>query len=101
MIMRKSICIIMLACVIGILVACNNNEAEEAEDEELVMLEVDFIVPESAEVGETVELKAEVTYGNEAVTDADEVLFEVWETSNEDDSEKIDGENNGDGTYSI
>src|SRR5699024_3394860 len=48
--------------------------------------------------GETVELKAEVTYGDEIETDA-VVQFEVWETGDQDNSDMLEAENHGDGTY--
>lgn len=101
---RKYWMIVMVALFI-LLAACGNEadkeEAEEADDEELKMLEVDFDVPEEADPGDTVTLTADVTYGDDPVADADEVLFEVWEKGKEDESEKIEGENHEDGTYSI
>lgn len=96
--MRKKLLLLFTIVTTVLLVACSENNTES---DELVPLEVDFIVPETAEVGETVELKAIVTYGDDFVTDADEVKFEVWETGKRDESDKIDGENHGDGTYTI
>ena len=55
--------------------------------------------PTLADVGETILLKAVVTYGDEKVDDADELNFEYWEEGNEDDSTTIASTNNGDGTY--
>ncbi|WP_163970414.1 FixH family protein [Oceanobacillus halotolerans] len=84
------------------LVACgdtNEETEQDSDDDELKVLEVDFQVPESAEAGETVELKAVVTYGGELVEDADEVEFEYWEQGNEDDSTMVESTNNEDGTY--
>lgn len=97
--MRKCF-LFMLALTIVILTACSENKDEEAENlDELKALEVEFEVPETAEVGETILLKAIVTYGDEKVEDADEVKFEYWEGENEDDSTTIESTNNGDGTY--
>lgn len=90
--MRKKITLLSIALLVLLLVACG-------DDDELHILEVDFIVPETAEVGETVELEAIVTYGDEAVTDADEVVFEVWEKNDQENSEMIDATNHEDGTY--
>lgn len=78
------------------LVACNG-DSEQAD--ELKMVEVDFELPEVADVDEEVELKATVTYGDDKVTEADQMDFEYWEESNRDDSTFVEGENNGDGTY--
>src|SRR5690625_6623948 len=96
--MRKIISILLMVFLVGVLAACGN-DGENGEEEELFLLEVDFDIPEHAEVGESIELKATVTYGDELVTDAHEVVFEVWEKGDEQNSEMIDGENNEDGTY--
>lgn len=80
---------------IFLLAACGENEAND----ELHILEVEFDVPETLDIGETLQLEAVVTYGDEVVTDADEVVFEVWEKGDQDNSIMIDGENNEDGTY--
>jgi len=78
-------------------VACQSND--NMSDDELRTLEVEFEVPETAEINETVELKASVTYGDELVEDADEVVFEVWEKGNREDRKMIDAENEGEGVY--
>jgi YtkA-like len=102
----KKLSLLVSILIIMFLAACGNSEgnAKKGEDtkageEELKELKVDFAVPETAEPGETVELKATVTYGDEKVTDANEVVFEVWKKDKKDDSTKIDGKNNQDGTY--
>lgn len=102
--MKNKLMIIMMILIVTLLAACNNetdnqDEQDEQEIEEPKMLEVEFELPEKADVGETVELKAIVTYGDEKVKDADEVEFEYWEQGNEDDSTFIESTNNEDGTY--
>lgn len=84
-----------------LLTACGNGEEAEVTEEtdELVALEVEFNVPETAEPGETVELEAIVSYGDELVEDADEVKFEYWLKGNEDNSSEIDGIHTEDGRY--
>ncbi|WP_067727145.1 FixH family protein [Oceanobacillus damuensis] len=91
----------LLLLVIVTLAACNGNEesADEKESEELPILEVDFEVPVTAEVNESIDLTAIVTYDNEPVTDADEVVFEVWEKGQRDDNIMIESDNNKDGSY--
>ena len=86
---------------IGILAACGNGAENESdqETEELAMLEVEFQLPEKADVDEIVELEAIVTHGDEKVEDADEVEFEYWAEGNEDDTTMVESINNGDGTY--
>ncbi|MBO1002245.1 YtkA-like protein [Pseudogracilibacillus auburnensis] len=97
--MRKGLFMLLLVFITALLVACGDEKGDSVD--ELVSLDVEFIVPETADVGETVELKALVTYGDEPVTDADEVQFEVWETGKQDESDKIEAENHEDGTYTI
>src|SRR5690625_1103739 len=96
--MRKITSILVIMFAFSVLVACGN-ENENSAEEELFMLEVDFEVADHAEVGENVDLKATVTYGEEFVKDAHEVVFEVWEKGDQENSEMIEAENNDDGTY--
>lgn len=102
--MRKkllSFFIIMLILVLG---ACGASD----ETEELTPLEVDLQVPETADVGETIPLKATVGFGDKKVDDADDVEFEVWEdgekedtlSMDDDSTDKFDADNDGDGVYS-
>ncbi|HAM81940.1 FixH family protein [Ornithinibacillus bavariensis] len=98
--MKRKIWIGLIVIVLGLLSACGNSEKEtESEPEELHVLRVDFDLPEHAEVNETVLLKAVVSYGEEAVKDANEVQFEYWEQGKEKDSKTINAKNNADGTY--
>ncbi|HLS09809.1 FixH family protein [Lentibacillus sp.] len=104
--MKRIIWTILAVFVMTLLAACGNsgssNDTEQEsgnEEEEIKALEVDFEVPETAEVGETVQLKASVTYGDEKVKDAEEMEFEYWEKGNEDDSTMVQSTNNEDGTY--
>lgn len=94
--MKNKLFLFITVLSLLLLVACGGNKKDE--NEELLIVEVDFIVPETVEVGETVELKANVTYGDEVEKDAT-VKFEVWETGDQENSELIEAENNGDGTY--
>ncbi|RDW17086.1 FixH family protein [Oceanobacillus chungangensis] len=90
--------ILFIMLVISVLTACGTKD-ENTGSEELVPLEVEFSVPETAEVDEEVKLIATVTYGEESVTEADEVTFELWEQGMEDESTMIEATNKGDGTY--
>src|SRR5699024_12454234 len=100
MTMRKSILFMMLALVVALFTACSNNEDLVNDLEDLPALEVGFDVPETFDVGEKLILEAVVTYGGEAVEDADEVVFEVWEKGKQDESDHLDSDNHGDGTRS-
>lgn len=104
--MRKFFSVLLISMIVLVLAACNggNKQDEHADEEtELGFLEVDFEVPESATVGEVVEIKATVTYEEKPVTDPEEVQFEIWaaEDIDKENSDKIDGTNNNDGTYTI
>ena len=70
----------MLLVTLLFVSACSNETENEEVDafQELTVLQVEFIVPEIAEAGEEITLEAMVTYGEEIVTDADEVTFEYW-----------------------
>lgn len=96
--MKRKITLLIatMICMI-VLAACNGKN--DMNNNVLLSLDVEFNVPETLEVGETLELKAVVTYGDEQVTDANEVVFEVWEKGDQDNSVDYEGENNGDGTY--
>ncbi|MFD1363631.1 FixH family protein [Lentibacillus salinarum] len=104
--MKKRIWTILAVLAMALLAACGsggeNDDTEQEssnEEEEIKALEVDFEVPDTAEVGETVQLKATVTYGDEKVKDAEEMEFEYWEKGNEEDSTMVQSTNNEDGTY--
>ena len=98
--MRKLITIIGLSLFL-FLAACGNQGVLDEDDEfgGLATLDVEFNLPETADPGETVVLEAVVTYGDEIVEDADEVLFEYWLKGHEADSVKIEGTHVGDGVY--
>lgn len=98
--LRKRIVLFAAIFMMAILAACGGDDSQNVEDE-LDMLEVDFTVPEEADVGQPVELEAYVTYGDEDVNDADEVDFEIWEMCDEDNSVHETPINNDDGTYTL
>src|SRR5690625_3165747 len=93
--MRRKILFIFFIIIIPLFVACNNKD----ELDGLKMLDVDFEVPETADVNETITLKATVTYGDEFVTDPRQMDFEIWKRGKQDESEWIEAENHDDDTY--
>lgn len=97
--MKNKIWLITLVFIVTVFAACSNDSEEVDESEELKMLDVDFELPETADVGEAVELKATVTYGDDDVIDAEQMEFEYWKDGDKDNSTFVDGENNEDGTY--
>jgi hypothetical protein len=64
------------------------------------IIEVTIKVPQKIELNQEINIQSVVTQGDETVSDASEVVFEVWE-SGSDDHEMIDASNEGNGVYSI
>ncbi|WP_456271884.1 FixH family protein [Bacillus sp. AK031] len=91
-----------------ILAACGNQEENHEEhgdghmDEggELTTINAELSVPETAEPGEKVVFNTHVTKGEENITDATEVKYEVWMDGNKEDSEMIEAEHGEEGNYS-
>nr|WP_309101275.1 FixH family protein [Fredinandcohnia onubensis] len=98
--MRKTKFIFIFILGLFILSGCNSS-THNNHTVDLVPLKVDVVTtPESLKQGEEVTIEALVTQGDEAVTDADEVKFEIWEEGNED-HEMIEAFHSDDGNYSI
>ncbi|MFD2705974.1 FixH family protein [Salibacterium lacus] len=89
----------------GVLAACGQGSEEESgsgeENMEVQSIEVEPDMPENPEPGTEVELAASVTQGEESVTDADEVRFEIWKDGGKEKSEEILSENRDENRYSI
>ena len=87
---------IMLFCTALIFLAGCGKEEEIPK-----MLNVDLAVdPIQGKVNEPVKFQAKVTYGDEVVTDADDVSFEIW-LANSDDHDKIAVKHKGNGIYEL
>lgn len=99
--MRKRILMMFVAFILIVLSACDENNVEDNLNDELPDLKVNFEPSEVADIGDTIELKATVTYDGEPVEDADEVEFEYWENDDQDNSITIDSINHEDGTYTV
>lgn len=90
-----------LVAVPFLLAACGDAPEVETLDtaEVPAIVEVDIQTAEQLNVGETIQLSARVTQEEEAVNDAKEVKFEVWESGLRDEGEMLDGELTEDGIY--
>ena len=104
----KQVSILFTVLVLSFaLVACgqneenNSNDTENNQTSEPVALKVALDTPETANKGEELTLTASVTQGEEAVDDADEVIFEIWKEGDKDNSEMLEATHEGDGTYSV
>lgn len=92
--MRKTIG--LLFAIALILSGCSEGKTK---DQLPKMLNVDLqILPKSAEVNELVTFQAKVTYGDEIVTDADDVTFEIWRADQEK-TESFEVPHSTDGLY--
>lgn len=83
-----------------LLSACGTEKSGAAgNNEDVHPLTVEILTPERVEAGQTAILTAEVKQGDEMVEDADEVIFEVWESGSRNDAEMIEAEHIADGVY--
>lgn len=72
---------------------------EDSGDSEVAVLKVELTAPETANVGEEVEISAHVTYGGEDEEEADRVMFEVL--LDEESLDEIEAEHDEGGVYTI
>jgi hypothetical protein len=93
--MRKYTVILLSVILLG---GCSM-EKESRKSENKIPLEVSILTPETISSHEEITLKALVTQGEEKVTDANDVVFEVWQ-SGRNDREMLNAEHHGDGIYS-
>lgn len=89
------------ACAPSTKESSENEEPSGASDTEIQRLSVDLVLPEQVETNEKIVMKANVRFGEEPVTEADEVEFEIWEAENKADSEFIQAEHTENGAYTI
>lgn len=95
--MKKLRLFLGLLFIVVLATACSQQSTEE----EPQFLDVKLTInPEKAEVNQPVTFEAKVTYGDEKVTDADDVKFEIWR-ANEEEHERIVVEHAEDGIYRL
>jgi len=70
---------LFILLIIGLIAAACGKDEKQTEQAPPLPISVDLQVPETTEVGQEVELTAKVTQGEDVVTDASEVEFEVIE----------------------
>ncbi|MCD8510460.1 MAG: FixH family protein [Bacillus sp. (in: Bacteria)] len=103
--MKNKLLIIVLLALALIITACgsgNDSPQGSAPPLNLEPLEVELIVPETADPDTDVVIQALVTQGEEKVNDADEVVFEIWQRNQKENSEMIEAIlTDEDGLYEI
>lgn len=83
-----------------LLAGCGSEEADSAGTGEMIEeVMVEFNTEQQADPAEEVLLSVTLSQGDEAVEDASEVVYEVWESGDRDNSEMITAEHTEDGTY--
>ncbi|WP_055108833.1 FixH family protein [Paenibacillus ihumii] len=92
----------LMVLMIAVIAGCAYGGSQAGLPDQLPeMIEVQILSePEKLNSGEPVAIQAKVTQGNEAVTDAKSVMFEVWHSGDEH-HEMLEGTHAGDGIYSI
>lgn len=104
--MKKLITILAVFSFI-FLTACGNtnddsSNSENVAEASLQPLKVEFISESDAfQPGQEGIIQVKVTKGEENVSDADEVQFEIWKKGHQDESKKVDVANKGDGVYAL
>ncbi|WP_158553567.1 FixH family protein [Peribacillus saganii] len=84
-----------------VITGCSKEENSPAQKDELPeLIEVVINLPEKADPNKSVTIKASVTQGDEKVTDADEVKFEIGKAGQEN-TEMIEAKHQGKGVYTI
>ncbi|WP_203364156.1 FixH family protein [Bacillus sp. REN10] len=89
---------IAVICSLFLLGACGQQKQpnENATPQPIV---AELTVPEKAAVNEEVALITKVTQGEEIVSDADEVVYEVWQEGKKEDSEMIEAKKDKEENY--
>jgi len=82
-----------------LLAACGEEDSSVGAGEMPQEVKVEFNTEETADPGEEVLLSATITQGTEAVEDADEVVFEVWQSGARENSEMLEATHTQDGIY--
>lgn len=96
---------LLLLFAIPLLAACSSNSHEEHKsmpNANMAPLVVEILTEaEAFKPGKAGKIEIKVTQGDEVVSDAQEVHFEIWAEGQEDNSETLHGHNDGSGIYSL
>lgn len=91
----------MISLILLLFAASCSNEKDQQGTPLPEILEVKLSInPEKAEANQEITFEAKVTQGEEKVTDADKVTFEIWRAHDEK-HEKIDVEHAENGIYRL
>ena len=91
--MKQIIMLYSLIFLISILAACSYNPNEETSK-----INVNCQIKDTVSLNEPINLNASLTYDDQPREEA-EIIFEVWESGNKNNSKMLQAENLGDGNY--
>ena len=95
----KQIKYVMALAAFMFLGACTAENTQDTEVPEII--EADIQLPEEINPGEAYQLQVAVSQGDEAVTDANEVVFELWNDSKGGDSIQVEASHTEEGIYEM
>lgn len=95
----KKYTFLVLFIFILMMTACQNTKEEEINL--LDPIEVELTMETELVINDEMTTKAIITQNDRAVTDANEVVFEIWQHGNSETYQKLDGINIGDGVYEV
>ncbi|NEU32608.1 hypothetical protein GN156_17950 [bacterium LRH843] len=99
--MKKKLVMIAAGCVLMLAACGKTGEDQPGENivDEMTPIEVELDVPETADVNEEVMLKTTVTHGDDIVTDANEVVYEIWLEGQKEQGEMIEAVSQEENVY--
>jgi hypothetical protein len=96
---KKLSFVLISILLLSIIVSCSNEKERSKDLPKIVEVEL-AINPETGKVNQPIIFEAKVTQGNDKVTDADEVRFEIWR-ANDEKHEKIEIKHAENGIYRL
>lgn len=94
--------VMLLLLIVTMLAACGQTDDTSSSTDNVVEpIRAQLKVPQQADSGKTVTLKVTVTQGGKAITNADEVKFEIWREGSKKNSDMINAKHTKNGMYMI
>ena len=97
--MKRLVYFVMSTLLLIVLASCGSDTKQSSEQPKMLNVELS-ISPSKGEANQPVTFEAKVTEGNDKVNDADEVLFEIWR-SNDENHQKIEVKHPKNGIYHL
>lgn len=97
--MKRVIALIIFVLLIGAAAACSSQTGQTNETPQMLNVELS-VKPDKIKPNQPVTFEAKVTQGNEAVNDADQVVFEIWRAKAKQ-HERIEIKHPKNGVYSL